>query len=55
MKLPSIIGFLITGILIGPVGLKLIDDVAGIQLMADIGVGLLLFTIGIEIQLNRFL
>ena len=55
MKLPSIIGFLITGILIGPFGLKLIDDVAGIQLMADIGVAFLLFTIGIEIQLNRFL
>ncbi|MEN6509719.1 MAG: cation:proton antiporter [Smithella sp.] len=55
IKLPSIIGFLITGILIGPFGLKLIDDVAGIQLMADIGVAFLLFTIGIEIQLSRFL
>ena len=55
IKLPSIIGFLITGILIGPFGLKLIDDVAGIQLMAEIGVAFLLFTIGIEIQLSRFL
>ncbi len=55
IKLPSIIGFLMTGILIGPFGLKLIDDVAGIQLMADIGVAFLLFTIGIEIQLSRFL
>ena len=55
IKLPSIIGFLITGILIGPFGLKLIDDIAGIQLMADIGVAFLMFTIGIEIRLSRFL
>lgn len=37
IKLPSIIGFLITGIIIGPFGLTLIDDLAGIQLMAEIG------------------
>jgi CPA2 family monovalent cation:H+ antiporter-2 len=55
IKLPSIIGFLITGIIIGPFGLKLIDDIGGIQLMADIGVAFLLFTIGIEIRLSRFL
>ncbi len=55
IKLPSIIGFLITGIIIGPFGLKLIDDTAGIQFLAEIGVAFLLFTIGIEIQLSRFL
>lgn len=55
IKLPSIIGFLITGIIIGPFGLRLIDDTAGIQLMADIGVAFLLFTIGIEIQISRFM
>jgi monovalent cation:H+ antiporter-2, CPA2 family len=55
MKFPSIIGFLITGIIIGPHGLKLIHDLAGIQLMAEIGVAFLLFTIGIEIPLSRFL
>src|SRR4030066_1616428 len=55
LKFPSIIGFLITGIIIGPFGLKLITGPAGIQLMAEIGVALLLFTIGIEISLARFL
>ncbi len=55
LKFPSIIGFLITGIIIGPFGLKLITDTADIQLMAEIGVALLLFTIGIEISLSRFL
>ncbi len=55
LKFPSIIGFLITGIIIGPYGLKLITDTAGIQLMAEIGVAFLLFTIGVEISLSRFL
>lgn len=55
LKFPSIIGFLITGIIIGPYGLKLITDTAGIRLMAEIGVAFLLFTIGIEISLSRFL
>lgn len=55
IKFPSIIGFLITGIIIGPYGLKLITDIAGIQLLAEIGVAFLLFTIGIEIPLSRFL
>ncbi|MDP2854722.1 MAG: cation:proton antiporter [Smithellaceae bacterium] len=55
IKLPSIIGFLITGIIIGPFGLRLIDDTAGIHFLAEIGVAFLLFTIGIEIQLSRFL
>ncbi|NMD05583.1 MAG: potassium transporter KefB, partial [Deltaproteobacteria bacterium] len=55
LKFPSIIGFLITGIIIGPFGLGLLTDTAGIQLMAEIGVALLLFTIGIEVSLSRFL
>ncbi len=55
IKLPSIIGFLITGIVIGPSGLGLIDDNAGIQSLAEIGVAFLLFTIGVEIPLSRFL
>lgn len=55
IKFPSIIGFLITGIIIGPYGLKLITDIAGIQFIAEIGVAFLLFTIGIEIPLSRFL
>ncbi|HOW56403.1 MAG TPA: cation:proton antiporter [Smithellaceae bacterium] len=55
IKFPSIIGFLITGIIIGPYGLKLIHDISDIQLMAEIGVAFLLFTIGIEISFKRFL
>ncbi len=52
--LPSIVGFIITGILIGPFGLRLINQMDGINQLAEIGVALLLFTIGIEISLTRF-
>ena len=55
IKLPSIIGFLITGVIIGPFGLKLIDDMAGIHFLAELGVAFLLFTIGIDIQFSRFI
>jgi CPA2 family monovalent cation:H+ antiporter-2 len=53
-QLPSIVGFIITGILIGPFGLRLISEMDGINQLAEIGVALLLFTIGIEISLTRF-
>ena len=48
----TILGYLLTGLIIGPGGLKLIDA-EGIHELADLGVGLLLFTIGIELPLAR--
>ncbi|HEY6086024.1 MAG TPA: cation:proton antiporter [Nitrospira sp.] len=47
-RLPSIAGFLVAGALIGPHGLNLISDIGTVQVLAEIGVVLLLFTIGIE-------
>ncbi|HET9524965.1 MAG TPA: cation:proton antiporter [Pyrinomonadaceae bacterium] len=55
LRLPTIVGFMITGVLIGPYGLGLIRNVEGIELMAEIGVALLLFTIGLEFSLRRLL
>jgi CPA2 family monovalent cation:H+ antiporter-2 len=46
---------MITGVLIGPYALGLIHDVEAIELMAEIGVALLLFTIGLEFSLRRLL
>ncbi len=54
IKIPSIVGFLLAGILLGPYGLYLIKDVREIQTFAEIGVILLLFTIGLEFSLSRF-
>ena len=50
-RLPSIAGFLVAGALIGPHGFNLIGDVGTVQVLAEIGVVLLLFTIGIEFSL----
>jgi CPA2 family monovalent cation:H+ antiporter-2 len=55
LRLPTIVGFMITGVLIGPHGLGLIRDVEAIEVLAEIGVALLLFTIGLEFSLRRLL
>ncbi len=55
LRLPVIVGFMLTGILIGPYGLKLINDVHAVETLAEIGVMLLLFTIGLEFSLGRLL
>ncbi len=55
LRLPTIVGFMITGVLIGPYGLGLIRDVEAINVLAEIGVVLLLFTIGLEFSLRQFL
>jgi CPA2 family monovalent cation:H+ antiporter-2 len=53
-RIPSIVGFLLAGILLGPYELHLIEDTNIIQTLAEIGVILLLFTIGLEFSLSRF-
>jgi len=55
LRLPVIVGFMLTGILIGPYGLKLIKDVHAVEILAEIGVMLLLFTIGLEFSLGRLM
>ena len=55
LRLPVIIGFMITGILIGPFGFGLIKDAAAVEALAEIGVVLLLFTIGLEFSLRRII
>ncbi|HET9530908.1 MAG TPA: cation:proton antiporter [Blastocatellia bacterium] len=55
MGLPVIVGFMITGVVIGPYGFKLIRDVEAVEALAEIGVVLLLFAIGLEFSLRRIL
>lgn len=52
-RLPSIVGFLISGALIGPYDLNLIDDAKQVEILAEVGIVLLLFTIGLEFSLAR--
>ena len=53
LKLPLLVGFMLTGILIGPYGLGLIKELEAIEILAEIGVILLLFTIGLEFSIKR--
>jgi monovalent cation:H+ antiporter-2, CPA2 family len=53
LRLPSVVGFLLTGVLIGPSGLRIIKATGPIDVLAEIGVVMLLFTIGIEFSLER--
>ncbi|MBN2669775.1 MAG: cation:proton antiporter [Bacteroidales bacterium] len=53
LKIPSVVGFLLTGILAGPHALGLINDQESTSILAEIGVVLLLFTIGIELSIKK--
>jgi CPA2 family monovalent cation:H+ antiporter-2 len=53
LKLPLLVGLMLTGIVIGPYGLGLIRELEAIEILAEIGVILLLFTIGIEFSIRR--
>ena len=55
LKLPSILGFLITGILIGPNGLGLVHESEQIEIISEIGIILLLFVIGMELSIKHLL
>jgi CPA2 family monovalent cation:H+ antiporter-2 len=55
LHIPTIVGFLCTGVLAGPHGLGIIEGVHDIELLAEVGVVLLLFTIGIEFSLASLL
>lgn len=55
INIPSIVGFLIAGIIIGPYGFMLISETSRIEVMAEIGVIFLLFMIGLEVSFSRLL
>jgi CPA2 family monovalent cation:H+ antiporter-2 len=50
-----IVGFIVTGVVIGPYGLRLVHDVEAVDVLAEIGVILLLFSIGLEFSLKRMM
>src|SRR3970282_1590806 len=55
LKLPPILGFLVTGLAIGPYGLGFIKSIHQVEVLSEVGVVLLLFTIGIEFSLGDLL
>ncbi len=55
VKIPVIIGYLITGMIAGPNLLGLIHSPSDVEILSEIGVILLMFTIGLEFSLNHLL
>src|SRR3990172_2808709 len=55
LGLPAIIGFLITGIIIGPYSTGLVTKVGAVETLAQIGVILLLFVVGLEFSMTKML
>lgn len=53
LRLSSILGYLAAGVVIGPWGLRVIQDAEGVMHIAEFGVVLLLFVIGLELQPSR--
>jgi glutathione-regulated potassium-efflux system protein KefB len=53
LGLGSVLGYLVAGLLIGPHGLRLIPDTEEVGHLAELGVVLLLFLIGLELQPRR--
>ncbi|MEJ2169240.1 MAG: cation:proton antiporter [Desulfobacterales bacterium] len=53
MGQPLILGYILAGILVGPYMVGAISDVHDIELLAEIGVALLLFALGIEFSLKK--
>src|SRR5918999_555206 len=53
LRLSSILGYLAAGVAIGPWGLRVIQDTDGVMHIAEFGIVLLLFVIGLELQPSR--
>jgi monovalent cation:H+ antiporter-2, CPA2 family len=53
LRISSVVGFLLTGLIIGPHAFALVSEPQAVAELAEIGVVLLLFAIGLELSLSR--
>jgi CPA2 family monovalent cation:H+ antiporter-2 len=52
VRVPPVVGFMVAGVVIGPGGIGLVEDRAHVEMLAEIGVILLLFTVGLKLSLK---
>ena len=52
-SIPSLVGFLVAGVLVGPSGLGLIGHTEDVEVLSELGVALLLFAVGLELSLSH--
>ena len=55
LRQPAIVGYIVAGVVLGPSGFGLVEDRAQIALLAELGVLMLLFLIGMELSLRAFM
>lgn len=53
LRSSPVLGYLVAGTLIGPAGLGIVSDISGVTVLANFGVVFLLFTIGLELSIER--
>jgi len=54
LRQPAIVGYILAGIVLGPTGFEIISNTETVQILAELGVIMLLFLIGIELSLRGF-
>jgi CPA2 family monovalent cation:H+ antiporter-2 len=54
LRQPAIVGYIMAGVVLGPTGLKLVSNTETVQGLAELGVIMLLFLIGMELSLKSF-
>lgn len=54
LRQPAIVGYIVAGIVLGPTGFKMIENTQTVQLLAELGVIMLLFLIGMEVNIRSF-
>lgn len=54
LKQPAVVGYILAGLVLGPSGFELVENEASIGLLAELGMLLLLFVIGMELSLRAF-
>ncbi len=52
LRIPTVVGLIITGVIAGPHGLGLTTEIDAVEMLAEIGVIFLLFTIGLEFSIS---
>src|SRR3989449_11757717 len=55
LQLPPLIGYLATGLALGPHALRLVSDIEETRRLAEFGVVFLMFSIGLEFSLPKLL
>jgi len=55
IRQPLVLGYILAGVVVGPYGFAVVSDMHEIELLAEIGVGLLLFALGLEFAFRDLL